>query len=91
MRKLHERLKGMRAVQRNQALIPGFRAVKQAAMSNGALGCSISGAGPTTFAWCLAADAGRIEAAMAGAFGAHGLGCDRWISTIEPTGARIVD
>lgn len=74
-----------------QALIPGFRAVKQAAMSNGALGCSISGAGPTTFAWCLAADAERIVAAMVAAFGAHGLACDRWISAIEPTGARVID
>ena len=74
-----------------QALIPGFKAVKQAAMSHGALGCSISGAGPTTFAWCLAADAERIQAAMADAFGAHGLECDRWISAIEPTGARVID
>jgi homoserine kinase len=74
-----------------QALIPGFKAVKQAAMSNGALGCSISGAGPTTFAWCLAADAPRIRAAMVAAFGAHGLACDAWISAIEPTGARLVD
>ena len=74
-----------------QALIPGFRAVKEAAMSNGALGCSISGAGPTTFAWCLEADAARIQAAMVRAFGVHGLACDQWISAIEPTGARVID
>ncbi len=74
-----------------QALIPGFKAVKQAAMQNGALGCSISGAGPTTFAWCLAADAERIQAAMVSAFGAHGLESDHWISAIEATGARVID
>ena len=74
-----------------QALIPGFKAVKQAAMANGALGCSISGAGPTTFAWCLEADAARIQDAMVAAFGASGLACDRWISSIEPTGARVID
>jgi homoserine kinase len=74
-----------------QALIPGFLAVKQAAMTNGALGCSISGAGPTTFAWCLAADAAPIQAAMVAAFGAHGLACDAWISAIETTGARVID
>src|SRR5207237_7275736 len=34
-----------------QALIPGFQDVRRAAMEAGALGCSISGAGPTTFAW----------------------------------------
>jgi homoserine kinase len=33
------------------ALIPGFADVRRAALSAGALGCSISGAGPTTFAW----------------------------------------
>ncbi len=74
-----------------QALIPGFKAVKQAAMSQGALGCSISGAGPTIFAWCLEADAPGIQSAMVAAFGAHGLECDRWISAIEPTGARVID
>ncbi|MBS0396223.1 MAG: homoserine kinase, partial [Proteobacteria bacterium] len=51
----------------------------------------ISGAGPTVFAWCLEPDAERIRDAMVAAFGANGLGCDRWITTIEPTGARIID
>jgi homoserine kinase len=33
-------------------LIPGFYQVKEAAMNAGALGCSISGAGPSIFALC---------------------------------------
>lgn len=33
-------------------LIPHFQAVKEAALSNDALGCSISGAGPSIFALC---------------------------------------
>jgi homoserine kinase len=74
-----------------QALIPGFKAVKHAAMSHGALGCSISGAGPTVFAWCEAPAAEAIVAAMADAFAAHGLASDRWVSAIEPLGARLVD
>jgi len=74
-----------------QALIPGFRAVKHAAMSNGALGCSISGAGPTVFAWCETPAAEAIVTAMTGAFAANGLACDRWISAIEPVGARVID
>ncbi len=41
-----------------QVLIPGFAEVKQAALAAGALGCSISGAGPTVFAWAEAEDAG---------------------------------
>ena len=74
-----------------QALIPGFMAVKQAAKDHGSLGCSISGAGPTVFAWCEAPAAEAIRAAMVTAFGANGLACDSWISSIEPTGARIID
>ncbi|HXQ64268.1 MAG TPA: hypothetical protein VN787_05395, partial [Steroidobacteraceae bacterium] len=74
-----------------QALIPGFKAVKHAAMSNGALGCSISGAGPTVFAWCETPTADTIATAMAGAFAASGLACDRWVSAIEAVGARVID
>ena len=74
-----------------QALIPGFKDVKNAAMSNGALGCSISGAGPTVFCWCETPAAERIQAAMVAAFAAHGLACDSWISSIEATGARVLD
>jgi hypothetical protein len=41
------------------ALIPGFGEVRRAALSAGAIGCSISGAGPTVFAWCLEQHAQR--------------------------------
>jgi homoserine kinase len=74
-----------------QQLIPGFKAVKQAAMSNGALGCSISGAGPTVFAWCEAPYAEGIRSAMVAAFSEHGLESDHWVSTIEASGARVID
>jgi homoserine kinase len=74
-----------------QALIPGFRDVKAAAMQNGALGCSISGAGPTVFCWCETPAAERIRTAMIAAFAAHKLDCDSWISSIEATGARILE
>lgn len=73
-----------------KVLIPGFDAVKQGAMQNRALGCSISGAGPTIFAWCEAPDAQRICDAMVAAFKAHKLDSDAWISTLDPQGARIV-
>ncbi len=74
-----------------QALIPGFRAVKAGAMSNGALGCSISGAGPTVFAWCEEPAAAAISKAMVAAFAANGLDCDLWVSSIETQGARVID
>jgi len=74
-----------------KVLIPGFQAVKDGAKANGALGCSISGAGPTVFAWCEENDAERIRSAMVDGFRSHGLDSDAWISTLEATGARIVD
>jgi homoserine kinase len=74
-----------------QALIPGFAAVKQAAMAAGALGCSISGAGPTVFAWTEAPAAEAVCAGMVAAFRRHGLESDSWVSTIDAAGARVVD
>jgi homoserine kinase len=74
-----------------QVLIPGFAAVKQAALAAGALGCSISGAGPTVFAWAEAADADKVRDGMVAAFRGHGLECDSWVSTIDRQGARVVD
>jgi homoserine kinase len=71
-------------------LIPGFKAVKQAAMSNGALGCSISGAGPTVFAWCEEPYAEGIRTTMVEAFAEHNLASDHWVSSIDADGARVV-
>jgi len=73
-----------------QVLIPGFADVKQAALAANALGASISGAGPTVFAWADVADAERVCAAMVEAFARHGLQSDRWVSTIDRAGARVV-
>lgn len=59
-----------------QALIPGFAAVRAAAMAAGALGCSISGAGPTMFAWSRADSAAAVRDAMVAAFAAREIGTD---------------
>jgi len=73
-----------------QVLIPGFVEVKQAALLAGALGGSISGAGPTVFAWALEADAENVRSEMVVAFRAHGLETDSWVSRIDRDGARVV-
>ncbi len=73
-----------------QVLIPGFVDVKQAALAAGALGSSISGAGPTVFAWVDEADVEKVRLGMVNAFARHGLESDSWISTIDRTGARVV-
>ncbi len=73
-----------------QALIPGFSDVRQAAMSAGALGCSISGAGPAMFAWALEARAEEVRAAMRKEFARRGVQIDDWTVEINSAGARTV-
>lgn len=72
------------------ALIPGFNEVRRAAMSAGALGCSISGAGPTVFAWCLENHAFAVREAMVVEFSRHRLECDHWTTMVQPIGARVL-
>ncbi len=73
-----------------QSLIPGFKMVQSGAMSAGALGCSISGAGPAIFAWTEQQHAEAVRAAMVDAFTSHGLQSDSWISSLAAAGARVV-
>ena len=72
------------------ALIPGFGEVRRAALAARAIGCSISGAGPTVFAWCLEEHAPAVRAAMVLEFAKHGLQTDHWTIAVEPIGARVV-
>jgi homoserine kinase len=73
-----------------QALIPGFAQVRGGALSAGALGCSISGAGPSMFAWALAEQADAVREAMRAAFARQGLESDHWISAVDAPGARVL-
>ena len=72
------------------SLIPGFKDVQRGAMSAGALGCSISGAGPAVFAWAEFQHAEAVRGAMVAAFAQHGLKTDCWISALDNYGARVV-
>jgi homoserine kinase len=71
------------------ALIQGFSEVRAAAVSHGALGCSISGAGPTVFAWCNVSCVDAIRRAMVAAFADQGLESDCWVTRIDGRGARL--
>lgn len=74
---------------RRKGLIPGFDRVKKAAMDAGALGCSISGGGPTVFAMCATADdAERVASAMEAAFSP--LSAQRHVGPVSLEGARVV-
>ena len=73
------------------SLIPGFYQVKQAAIHAGALGCSISGAGPAVFALCKGDEkAFQVAIAMQFAFQDNGIDCERFISTINTHGAMRI-
>jgi homoserine kinase len=73
-------------------LIPGFGAVKRSAMEAGALGCSISGSGPSVFALCRDLEsAERAGAAMQRAFLEQAeLAADVHVGAAGGPGARIV-
>lgn len=75
-----------------KALVPGFADVQAAAMEAGALGCSLSGAGPTLFAWCEGeAGAETVQTAMVDAFSRHDVSTEAWISPIPERGARVIE
>jgi homoserine kinase len=71
-------------------LIPGFESAQRAALGAGALGCSISGSGPSVFAWCRGDDAESVRRALIDAFGAAGLDATGWVSRIDAPGARLL-
>ena len=76
---------------RRAALIPGFAAVKQAALESGAMGASISGAGPSVFAWfeTHAAAMGAV-ASMQAAFAAIGVESQAWVSPVDGPAATEI-
>jgi len=69
--------------------VAGFSAAKTAALKAGALGCSLSGSGPSVFALCRTpAEAETVSLAMAAAIEAEGLPCDRLVSPVGARGAH---
>lgn len=76
---------------RRAPLIPGFAAVKQAALDHGALGASISGGGPTCFAWFASRAAAEAAApAMVAGFVASGCSARAHVSPVGGPRAELV-
>ncbi len=73
-------------------LVPGFDEVKRTAQAEGALGCSISGSGPSVFAFAASDDqADQLAGRMAERFReVAGLACDVHTGPVNTTGARRV-
>ena len=71
-------------------LIPGFREAKAAALAAGALGASISGAGPTTFALAPSLEcAEAVAVAMEAAFAAQAIESRVRVGEVDRVGARV--
>jgi len=66
-----------------------FDDVVAAAYKAGALGCSLSGSGPSIFALCKDNDARNAGSAMEQACRAQGIGCQSWVSPMTAPGAYI--
>lgn len=72
-------------------LIPGFSEMQKAALDHGALGCSISGSGPSLFALSTSRDqAKEIGKAMGTVLKSIGLEYNLHISKINTEGASVV-
>ncbi len=72
-------------------LIPRFEEVKQAALSNGALGCGISGSGPSVFSLCKGiSNAENVAKAMREVYKDLGVAFDIHVSGINDQGVRAI-
>ncbi len=71
--------------------VPCFDAVQEAAMKANALGCSLSGSGPSIFALCVDADAQNAATVMEQACRDAGFECQSWISPMTTGGAYVED
>jgi len=76
---------------RRAGLIGGFHAAREAALAAGAMGASISGAGPSVFAWFERRDAAlAAQAAVQQAFAAAGFDSQGWVSPVNAPGAQLL-
>jgi len=76
---------------RRAPLIPGFADVKQAALAHDALGASISGAGPSVFAWFASKTQAEAAApAMRDAFVAAGYAARAYVSPVAASRADVL-
>lgn len=76
---------------RRASLIPGFTRVKAAALEHDALGASLSGAGPSVFAWFTSREAAEAAApAMRAGFAQAGFESRAWVSPVAGPKAELV-
>lgn len=84
-------LKDVLVEPRRAPLIMGFDAAKQAALDAGAMGASISGAGPSVFGWFESrAQAETAAPLIQAAFAAAGFDSQAWVSPINSPAAQVL-
>lgn len=89
---IQEGLQDLLVEPRRAPLIPGFAAVKSAALDLGALGASISGGGPSVFAWFRSArEADAAAAPMRAAFADAGFDSRAYVSPVAGPRAEVMD
>ncbi|MFZ5655554.1 MAG: homoserine kinase [Pseudomonadota bacterium] len=87
---IREGLQDVLVEPRRAELVPGFDAVKSAAVAHGAIGASLSGAGPSMFAWFTSRAAAEAAApAMQAGFTAAGYGSRAWVSKVDGPRAEL--
>jgi homoserine kinase len=65
--------------------------VKHAALEAGALGCSISGAGPSVFAFSKGREtAERVAMVMKTAFEKASIHCEAYVSGVNEQGPKVI-
>jgi homoserine kinase len=73
-------------------LIPGYEEIKNAAISNGAHGCSISGSGPSIFAFSKSRQsATKIANALKSVVLSKGIKANIYVSKINKEGPKVID
>jgi homoserine kinase len=87
---LQETLRDLLAEPWRAPLVPGFRDAQKGALDAGALGASLSGAGPAVFAVAEQDDAPQVAAALESGFQTAGIQATARICRIDEQGARLL-
>ena len=69
-------------------LIKGGLEVRQTALNAGALGCAISGAGPSILALCLDSNSEKVSTAMSHTWEAFGVSCRTPVLNLQTEGSQ---
>jgi len=87
---LRETLRDLLAEPWRAPLVRGFREAQRAALHAGALGASLSGAGPAVFAVAEDGDSRAVAAALESGFHSAGVAAAARICRIDERGARVL-